>query len=195
MKSIIFNDEMVRAVLAGNKTVTRRPVKQKLIDNLESCKVEKDYLWVFCEDGEHYHLNDFAPFKVGEVIYMRECFALDDDFKDGIIFRADFCKEIKELCPKLKWTPSIHMSEKDSRLKMRITECYAEKLQDIPDDDFEKEGVEKAEIKSETSYWKEFYTEMCKRFMKLWDSCYESPIAWKDNPYVWVIRFEVVSDE
>ena len=125
MKSIIFNDEMVRAVLSGKKTVTRRPITNICKDwptwstwgkslSLPSIKVRRK--------GKDAFAPAKAPFKVGEVVYMRECFAKltshplpKGTVPETYLYRADCGKnEIKEV----KWTPSIHMSENDSRVKM-----------------------------------------------------------------------------
>lgn len=208
MKSIIFNDEMVRAVLSGQKTVTRRPIMKICKDgpiwrsfggnaSTPSVKIKRKGKSVFAPAKQ--------PFKVGEVVYMRECFAQHPVLPEFNIFRATFALDAKSIYPGMKWTPSIHMGEDDSRVKMRITECYAEKLNDIPIVDYKKEGAELPvdfhekytydEDKTHLDLLEGFAVELRKSFIKLWNSCYEDPYDWASNPYVWVIRFEVVNDE
>lgn len=189
MKSIIFNDEMVRAVLSGKKTVTRRPIK-----NFSECSTiakNKPYIWVKHKDGPFTTKLASKPFEAGEVFYMRECFS--NTYKSGTQteftrFRADKNTEPKSM----KWIPSINMSEKDSRVRFRITECYAEKLNDIMADQIPLEGVKYLDLVNNIGLPVE---PLLERFVKLWDYCYESPYDWKSNPYVWVIKFEVIEDE
>ena len=174
---ILFNTEMVKAILAGNKTQTRR-LK--------------------------------AGWKVGDLLYVREAFRYyeDDVIWDCIQYRADKAKikpdfdadhagrnqafQFSARCEEAgingKWTPSIHMPKKFSRIKLRVTEMRTEKLQEITEDDAEAEGIDFLRYLSDTDET----LSPIKLFCALWLSCAKPGFRWSDNPSVIVTKFERV---
>ncbi|EOW9163192.1 TPA: hypothetical protein AB5E57_001619 [Vibrio cholerae] len=101
-----------------------------------------------------------------------------------VIYRADgemrWCNDFEDEIS--AWHPSIHMPREASRLTLKITDVRIERVQDITEADAIKEGVHPASPSS--LIWPYRTT-----FMELWDDLYKS---WCDNPYVWVIEFEVI---
>ena len=119
-RGMIFNGEMVRAILDGRKTQTRRPIKWKQTRFTEIGEREDGSKWPWSEDAEH--TCDFwhpCPFgAVGDRIWVREtCFyALGSD---SWLYRADSALPLDERVggcgPSCKWTPAIHMPRRACR--------------------------------------------------------------------------------
>lgn len=165
-RPIIFNGDMVRAILEGRKTMTRRPVKTE--PGMESYLAE-------AVNNETAHDELYRYGKVGDMLWVRETWA---DVGRGLIYAAD-----KKATP-LKWKPSIHMPKWASRITLEITGIRIERVQEITEQDARKEGV-----------WGigEPYQGVgdlpADRFERLWQSIYGN---WSDNPFCWVIKFRRV---
>lgn len=227
MKPAIFNTEMVRAILDGRKTQTRRV-----------CKVQPRHNDVYAEqsihDSEHWtylanrgeSLHDYLekpPYKVGDIIYVRETWnhtANESDLLDHeprnkiggrfIVYRADG-EQIHPIHGKSIWKPSIHMPKEYARLFLRVKDVRIERLNEISEEDAEKEGIKKWDCVS--GIGRRFYAEhngyifeestfsrysssvgVAKRAFKLlWESIYGDGSF--DNRYVWVTEFERISKE
>lgn len=188
MKPILFNTDMVRAILEGRKTVTRRVVK--LPSNIQ---VQDNGLYTLYAEGtcyENQHIEELeqylrTPYKVGDVLYVRETwtdhYVPNEEGKAELqyCYKADGIDIKAECLPgeNNRWYPSIHMPKAAARIFLRVTSVRVERLQDMDtadDQEFFKEGV--ADKHS---------------FIELWDSTvkHESQ-GWYGNPYVWVIEFE-----
>ncbi len=167
-KPILFNTEMVRAVLDGRKTQTRRVIKTD-ISNALSAKVafseygEKSVRWdALMDDKDDFYYRRFrCPYgKVGDRLWVREswadvtgAFEDADDMRD-VAFKADDsvwnCYGQMVYLEKLgdsgifvdKWKPSIHMPKWASRITLEITDIRVERIQDITETDAEAEGIE-----------------------------------------------------
>jgi hypothetical protein len=174
-RPILFSGEMVRAILDGRKTQTRRVVKPKPDDS---------GLWN----------NDKCPYgKPGDRLWVRETF-----FVDGprIQYRADHHGAPKETI----WKPSIFMPRHASRILLEIADVRCERLRDISEADAIAEGVASFRPvpgdgdpetlyanymnKGRLSYRKAYFS-----FMTLWQSI-NGPESWNANPWVWVITFK-----
>lgn len=158
MKPILFNTEMVKALLDGRKTVTRRVVKPKYSNTHFEFKHDK-YGTTFIElqndvEGETHGKNEDdstwhkllgfiepkAPYKVGDILYVRETWQCLNPYSEKeYVYRAgcdfDFAKDID------KWLPSIHMPKEAARFFLKVTGVRAEKLQDMDHDSPAKEGI------------------------------------------------------
>ncbi|MCJ0804073.1 hypothetical protein [Vibrio vulnificus] len=193
---MIFNTEMVKALLDGRKTVTRRPVK---VDHERGMKGPV----VRGRNGEVSVLS-FAPTaglcpfgNVGDLIYVRETFRLFNHSDECGC--SDYCN-----CPpsgtpiylatcgddsESKWKPSIHMPRTASRLTLKVTNVRIERVQDISEEEAIKEGINKHHqlpaFKSPIGY----HTSPAYAYEELWNSIYGN---WDENPYIWVIEFEVI---
>ncbi|SLV99289.1 morphogenetic protein [Klebsiella pneumoniae] len=202
---MIFNAEMVRAILDGRKTQTRRPIKWKQTRFTEIGEREDGSKWPWSEDAEH--AFDFwhpCPFgSVGDRIWVRETFQgplfdfdlMDSYCKDSTPFeKSEFCVYKADGVPTPEfydaddelhccWRPSIHMPRWASRILLEITDVRVERLKSISDRDALREGCSAADMKSGDC--------VADVFARLWASIYGSD-SWNANPWVWVIEFKRV---
>lgn len=194
---MIFNAEMVRAILDGRKTQTRRPIKWKQTRFTEIGEREDGSKWPWSEDAEH--ACDFwhpCPFgAVGDRIWVREAFRVHSRATDvaTLVYKASERNSWTEqtrrvpvaVCNKPatpeKWTPSLHMPRWASRILLEITGVRVERLRSMSQDDARAEGVIAASGPMEAGL----------AFRELWDSIYGEE-SWKANPWVWVIEFKRV---
>ncbi|EFA4504251.1 hypothetical protein FQF31_06020 [Escherichia coli] len=187
---------MVRAILDGRKTQTRRIMKNQpagdfpqtpaLIRNV----VGAGFQW-YGHYGESGIFN--CPFgAVGDRIWVRETWAeAGASAPDLKLYRADYPKHVPthyENVPsadEIRWTPSIHMPRWASRLTLEITGVRVERLASVSDEDAGKEGypANPAPYGGTMNKWL--------WFRGLWDSIYPDQ-SFKHNPWVWVIEFKVV---
>lgn len=196
-RGMIFNSEMVRAILDGRKTQTRRPIKWKQTRFTEIGEREDGSKWPWSEDAEH--ACDFwhpCPFgAVGDRIWVREAFRVHSRATDvaTLVYKASERNSWTEqtrrvpvaVCNKPatpeKWTPSLHMPRWASRILLEITGVRVERLRSMSQDDARAEGVIAASGPMEAGL----------AFRELWDSIYGEE-SWKANPWVWVIEFKRV---
>ncbi|HHS4281815.1 TPA: hypothetical protein ACTLIL_005575 [Klebsiella pneumoniae] len=196
-RGMIFNAEMVRALLDGRKTQTRRPIKWKQTRFTEIGEREDGSKWPWSEDAEH--ACDFwhpCPFgAVGDRIWVREAFRVHSRATDvaTLVYKASERNSWTEqtrrvpvaVCNKPatpeKWTPSLHMPRWASRILLEITGVRVELLRSMSQDDARAEGVIAASGPMEAGL----------AFRELWDSIYGEE-SWKANPWVWVIEFKRV---
>ena len=212
-RGMIFNAEMVRALLDGRKTQTRRPIKWKQTRFTEIGEREDGSKWPWSEDAEH--ACDFwhpCPFgAVGDRIWVRETWSsdfanyypndrvwyaadnnrqLDIDMVDGV--RGIYSPESDVHVP-FRWHPSIHMPRWASRILLEITDVRVERLNAISQEDAQAEGME-------LTGWRPTYSDPDSggevltpydNFAQLWESIYGEE-SWKANPWVWVIEFKRV---
>ena len=135
MKPILFNTEMVRAILDGSKTVTRRVVKPQPKGHAALLKTEfgEGAVYTF-EDG-----TVTSPhYRPGNILYVRETWQ-KNPYGIGWPYFYKASPEEFDHAPD-KWSPSIHMPRKAARIFLWVTDVRVERLQDITDDGVEKEG-------------------------------------------------------
>ena len=166
MKSILFNDEMVRAILDGRKTKTRRPLTPQPDDAHDAAPYRN--IWrspLKCPFG-----------RVGDRLWVREAFTLTvPDEKP--MYRATWKNPAG-----IKWKPSLHMPRWASRITLEITEIRVERVQEITEEEAISEGFFPDDGVSEV---------YC--FSEAWDSLYaKKGLGWNANPWVWVIGFRRV---
>jgi hypothetical protein len=201
-RPILFNGDMVRAILEGRKTQTRRVVKpQPGNDNRIRWPGRKNIVINIRDD----RVPQLCPYgQPGGRLWVRETHAIvprtayamsdgadqvlrPDDSHDAAVFKAGW-----ELSPPGRWRPSIHMPRWASRITLEVTDVRVERLQDISEEDAKAEGVWKY---GDEDCW-EIYTKTtsfgtsCPRrsFESLWQSI-NGPDSWNANPWVWVIEF------
>ena len=189
IKPILFNTEMVRAILDGRKNCTRRIVKpQQLIGMLpDKCKngapeeflKEKKLMFKpYCDmtDAELINTAYKAPYQPGDILYVRETWK---KAPNGYYYYEDWQKN--DIADITKWKPSIHMPKEAARIWLKVTDVRVERLQDMTDDDAEAEGCFD-------------YTSTALGFPDVWDSTIKNSdldrYGWNTNPWVWVIKFE-----
>ena len=193
-RPILFNGEMVRAILDGRKTQTRRPVKPK-----------PDCVWDYPQSigsdggamirwGNHVISTQPPLGMPGDRLYVRETWAEGFTYAGEyacVFFRANKTCRIKDSSTStvftnqptapnenMKWKPSIHMPKWASRITLEITAVRVERVQEISDDDARAEG---ATIASEGDCFQD-------AFRRLYESIYGT-----GNDWVWVYEFRVVN--
>lgn len=146
MKPILFNTDMVRAILEGKKTVTRRVVKFEKGKNPKWTGYIKDGLTLY--NGRNEPCNLPAPYKVNDVLYVRETWCKLPVSEYGNLYTGGegvyYYKADGEKRPQNwrdNWKPSIHMPKEAARLFLRVTGVRVERLQDITEEQAEAEGI------------------------------------------------------
>ncbi len=205
MKPILFNTEMVRAILNGRKTVTRRVVKPIPPENarLELIGDRRHAMDLSIEiPGPDDHRIYTPPYLPGDILYVRETWGDYRECEEGgeglyYLYRADYPDGATTYqypdgmtCDLPKWHPSIHMPKEAARIFLRVTDVRVERLRDITEADAAKEGLYKG--------WRlggcgSLALTARQAFMWLWMSLTEKgPViyTWALNPWVWVIEFE-----
>jgi hypothetical protein len=209
-RPILFSAPMVRAILEGRKTVTRRPVKvQPHIDASGNfCVGNSNY----GQDGygkpvtKHF-VNGCCPFgKPGDRLWVRETWARVGNCDPGYLtfgatYPACLPPELENIpaASEIRWKPSIHMFRRDSRILLEITDVRVERLQDISEDQAQAEGVRLMRDGSDTWVSREGPGNLVtpwptakEAFSDLWNSI-NGPHAWVANPWVWVVEFKRVT--
>lgn len=203
-KPILFNAEMVRAILNNEKSVTRRPIK----NNPEECtsKVVNDVCKLCDDKGGFYLPDDYvkarSPYKVGDILYVRETWGIyEQNYINAnyFMYRADFPNGAKTYdadgvpCDLPTWRPSTRMPKEAARIFLRVTDVRVERLQDISADGVIKEG-----LNTLCAISKDFEISQLE-FANLWNSTVKKSdldkYGWDANPWVRVIEFEKVEVE
>ena len=197
-RGMIFNGEMVRAILDGRKTQTRRPIKWKQTRFTEIGEREDGSKWPWSEDAEH--ACDFwhpCPFgAVGDRIWVRETWArynIDQNSHD-IAYRATTPADWPE---EGRWRPSIHMPRWASRILLEITNIGVQRIRSISQNVAAREGLMRLPatgrycINHGDQYFGGASHDAREVFSWLWQSIYGEE-SWKANPWVWVIEFKRV---
>ncbi|EIX9657121.1 hypothetical protein ML100_004118 [Klebsiella pneumoniae] len=202
-RGMIFNGEMVRALLDGRKTQTRRIVKgtDGAVKFCKEWNINGEEVFVVLGEKDHTGMNPVlgaisCPFgAVGDRIWVREAFRVHSRATDvaTLVYKASERNSWTEqtrrvpvaVCNKPatreKWTPSLHMPRWASRILLEITGVRVERLRSMSQDDARAEGVIAASGPMEAGL----------AFRELWDSIYGEE-SWKANPWVWVIEFKRV---
>ena len=208
-KPILFNTDMVLAILDGRKMVTRRLIKpqpkSKLCYAFAGSHKKDIRRWVYPSKtahefwGEEFKLPDDIteeelkkkwnpPYHADDILYVRETWG--EGYEEGTyIYKADDklanLPEFKE-SSKLIYHPSIHMPKEAARVWLKVKNVRVERLQDAKYFDFINEGLP----------YKQYEWEIREDFQKLWNSTIKKSdhdrYGWDANPWVWVIELEVI---
>lgn len=220
IKPILFNTEMVRAILDGRKTCTRRICK----DANEYTVPDMDF---YNADRRTYAVHNFAdneqmeqlstaertcPICPGDILYVREtwehfdcCCCEGDEHgncyqepQQNVLNKSYGCymyRATDEIYGDARWHPSIHMPKEAARIWLKVTDVRVERLQEITVDDCHREGINietSAVTDGETLNRNHDFS--LEKFEILWDSTVKKSdidrYSWDANPYVWVISFE-----
>lgn len=211
-RPILFSGEMVRAILGGRKTQTRRVVKPQPPAGIVYLEPETCMLRVRAHDGlDHHAWNDIrCPYgQPGDRLWVRETWtrvhpamlqSLDpdpDSHEWETVYRADANGGyVGRMLECTRWRPSIHMPRWASRLTLEITSVRVKRLHDISEEDAKAEGVESGIWDRENGVLAgAVYPEDEERlsfrdgFGFVWESIY-GPESWNANPWVWVVEFK-----
>lgn len=206
IKPILFNTPMVRAILDGRKSCTRRINK----DANDYVVPDMDF---YDSDKRTYAVHNYAdkghtdklsiaertcPICPGDILYVREtwehfecCCCEGDEHgncyrepQQSVLNKSCGCymyRATDEIYGDARWHPSIHMPKEAARIWLKVTDVRVERLQDMTDDDAEAEGCFD-------------YTSTALGFPDVWDSTIKKSdldrYGWDANPWVWVIEFE-----
>ena len=200
-KPILFNTEMVRAVVNGKKTMTRRVIKVENPDEWQSkndCRKHEEGSEVPC------HLSRikttefigilYPKYDVGDILWVRETWAKISDYAtpdtmvglpDGYLYKAT-----GEYHMGLKWRPSIFMPKEAARIFLRVTDVKVGRVQDILCGDMKREGcIPETVTGCQYQQWHHDY------WIPLWDSINaKRGYSWSSNPWVWVYSFKLMED-
>lgn len=200
MKPILFNTQMVKAILEGRKTVTRRVIKPQPYSQVFTKAVGLSGFFV--TQGGSLYIPQYQP---GDILYVRETWQFfpcidcvksmcdttpqtyedSDSVTEGCwIYRADYTEsDQKRVC----WHPSIHMPKEAARIFLRVKDVRAEPLKNIKYFDGLAEGIP----------YRQMEDDIIRDFAELWDSTIKpadhASYGWEANPWVWVIEFEQIS--
>lgn len=220
-RPIIFSSEMVRAILEGRKTQTRRVIKPQPVWKYPG-NYERGHVMSFNRGVWHAtvgfgmacesHAFENCPYgKPGDRLWVRETWIpdpTDDDtwdyycFSDGRIMNLNALprryKNPSHVIYKstwgnlgLKWKKSIHMPRWASRITLEITNVRVERLQDIRLKDIYAEGLNDNIDIVGHKVDKRFFGYYL--FKELWNSINDKKYPWESNPWVWVIEFNLLS--
>lgn len=178
-RPILFSGEMVKAILEGRKTQTRRVMKPQPPE----IGLFDDHLWLCSKKGVwangHGHQLKCPYGQTGDTLWVREThYPLDN--KGAALYRAD------GQCEVAKWTPSIFMFRKYSRINLKISDVRVERLQDISEEDAKTEGLIR-EISAVSTFWNGLRNPIL-AYRFLWEKI-NGRDSWDKNPWVWVIEF------
>lgn len=207
IKPILFNTEMVRAILDGRKSCTRRINKDAndyAVPDMDFYDSDKrTYAVHNYSDKEHTDKLSIAertcPICPGDILYARETWS---EWTGGYVYKA-----WDEPFPQagqmsiMKWHPSIHMPKEAARIWLKVTDVRVERLQDITEDGAKAEGAKQCYEQINTIENKPvtYLAEDCKGyyvlgFKSVWNSTIKKSdldrYGWDANPFVWVIEFE-----
>lgn len=221
VKPILLNGDMVRAVLAGKKTQTRRPVK-----NLDLIQYVTDGVPGYeDENGDPHKTVERSPFgQSGDRLYVREAgllyqtvdyikkqsgasfseisdgfyayradgYGSVEDFKRHITIMTDCLREAVYV-DRDRWRPSIHMPKWAARIWLNVKCVWLERAKDISEEDAISEGIGR-----ENGRWKDYRTGCMKQHYlsdphDSFRTLWESiyPGSWERNEWVFCCEFEV----
>lgn len=197
IKPMLFNTEMVKAILDGRKTVTRRIIKPQPEGRLVLMGPDSCWAGYFAIEGTEKVVR--PPLCAGDVIWVRETFHVD--YLSNIIgsgrvrYKADGAYQDFSFAPerydmmrraqrKPGWRPNENMPKEAARIFLRVTDARVERLRDMSVDDVFKEGV----------FVKSTFEHIWDRWRLTWDDTirptYRQTYGFEANPWVWVIEFE-----
>lgn len=210
---ILFNPEMVKAVLDGRKTQTRRIVKPQ-----PEYRENESVPWHFGTFFHGWNLDheavsvkdvvEYCPYgQVGDLLYVRERFCVGavvagDSLPEEIDPEyIEQCKGQENIIPyewairedigmeDVKWKPSIHMPKAASRISLKITNIRIERVQDISTEDILSEGIIQRFPKVNDQFTP---TILRGAFIELWNSTTDKKeFQFRANPWVWVVEFKL----
>ena len=189
IKPILFNTEMVRAILDGRKSCTRRICKdanEYTVPDMDFYNADRrTYAVHNFVDKEHMEQLSTAertcPICTGDILYVRETWK---KAPNGYYYYEDWQRN--DIADVTKWKPSIHMPKEAARIWLKVTDVRVERLQEITEVQAQAEGCNSGLL-----------TGACTargQFEDLWNSTVKKSdidrYGWDANPYVWVIEFE-----
>nr|DAU34521.1 MAG TPA: ASCH domain protein [Caudoviricetes sp.] len=199
IKPILFNTDMVRAIMDGRKTCTRRVVKTRRKDACGFYVTKRTDgsftgIYEYDEDERMFENQLIPPYKPGDILYVRETWhrytkrvgkGEGCHLEEHYGYKASIAnsEDVEE-----PWKPSIHMPKEAARIWLKVTDVRVERLQEITADDIRNEGLSSAAV----------HCGDMEIALKEWENLWNSTIKksdlgrydWNASPWVWVIEFE-----
>jgi hypothetical protein len=212
-RPILFNGEMVRAILDGRKTQTRRVIRPQPPEWCRLADIEGPELYTPARvgasgeiepaDREVYGVYDVdgewgAVFPYGrpwDRLWVREAFNPHYGGYKKPAYRADWEKTPPDpdLVPEPKWKPSIHMPRWASRIDLEIIKIEIQRIQNIEEREVWAEGVKRPDWWDDLDPHIDPETAAREKYARVWDKIYaKRGYTWSSNPWVWVITFRVI---
>lgn len=198
IKPILFNTEMVRAILDGRKDATRRIVKGFIPDDAVwgyTAFTPKGYISCRGTFADGYGEKFFKlPCEPGDILYVRETWK---KAPNGYYYYEDWQRN--DIADITKWKPSIHMPKEATRIWLKVMNVRVERLQEITDEQAKREGIQYDECPTGFTWKQETdmhncYTTPIGAMQALWNSTIKKSdldrYGWDASPWVWVIEFE-----
>ena len=209
IKPILFNTEMVRAILDGRKTCTRRVIKPQpdekhtyplgfVTDSTEKKNVGCFGFGIDEYGGSIQYIKPPYGYAPGDILYIRETWK---KAPNGYYYYEDWQRN--DIADVTKWKPSIHMPKEAARIWLKVTDVRVERLQENTEDGAWQEGTD---CWDDACYadngWHPTFEDpdsggncdIIAGFEKLWNSTIKKSdldrYGWDANPYVWVVSFE-----
>lgn len=194
---ILFNTEMVRAILDGRKSCTRRVIKHN-VDAILNSPYHMEHPEV--EDKQIISKLCLPPYQLGDILYVRETWCALPVNEAGHMrgHSVYYYKVDGDLRPegwRGNWHPSIHMPKEAARIWLKVTDVRVERLQEITEDGAKAEGAidNRGFIHSTENEYASIHTAR-EHFTEIWNSTIKKSdidrYGWDANPYVFVIEFE-----
>ena len=195
VKPILFNTDMVRAILDGRKTVTRQAVKPQPQGYFE---VNDNPLYIY--DMSFGNGRIYPPYQQDDIMYVKETW---HKYKKRIgkgksCYMAEFYGYKASIANSEdsdeKWRPSIHMPKEAVRIWLKVIGVRVERLQDITEKQAKAEGFEPVMSTKDSSFYTPWQGPPVENFKYFWNYTIKKkdlPLyGWNANPWVWVIEFE-----
>ena len=194
IKPILFNTEMVRAILDGRKTCTRRLIKPQpdkkhiyplgfVTDSTEKKEVGCFGFAANEYGGSIQYVKPPYRYAPGDILYVRETWK---KAPNGYYYYEDWQRN--DIADVTKWKPSIHMPKEAARIWLKVTDVRVERLQEITIDGIRNEGISSMAVHAGDMEI------ALKEWKNLWNSTIKKTdldsYGWEANPWVWVIEFE-----
>ena len=191
---ILFNTEMVRAILDGRKICTRRLIKPQpdkkhiyplgfVTDSTEKKEVGCFGFAVNEYGGSIQYVKPPYRYAPGDILYVRETWK---KAPNGYYYYEDWQRN--DIADVTKWKPSIHMPKEAARIWLKVTDVRVERLQEITIDGIRNEGISSMAVHAGDMEI------ALKEWKNLWNSTIKKTdldsYGWEANPWVWVIEFE-----
>ena len=195
VKPILFNTDMVRAILDGRKTVTRQAVKPQPQGYFE---VNDNPLYIY--DMSFGNGRIYPPYQQDDIMYVKETW---HKYKKRIgkgksCYMAEFYGYKASIANSEdsdeKWRPSIHMPKEAVRIWLKVIGVRVERLQDITEKQAKAEGFEPVMSTKDSSFYTPWQGPPVENFKYFWNYTIKKkdlPLyGWNANPGVWVTEFE-----
>ena len=216
---ILFNTDMVRAILDGRKTVTRRVAKKipaetsriEPVQPFDGGNLKFECHWGGYMPDVQGFKDGMAvvkpPYQPGNILYVRETWGDYRECQEGgcgyYMYRADYpdgatayLYDEGTVCDLPRWHPSIHMPKDAARIWLKVTDVRVERLQDIDEEQAKKEGGINniGFIHSPENEYENLHTTREDFKENIWNSTIKKSdlycYGWDANPWAWVIWFE-----